>query len=213
MLVANGERVGETGRTQKMKRLLIAVIIVLSAGAILLVGNAARTSASPSPLLDQQIPKESKEQPKKLKLDNDSLDDKWGEVAFDHENHTTKNYSPDGKANSTCVECHHTDQPKEKLTPPLVTSERNVLLTADLLKDAAAAPVKGCRSCHLQAGDDSKPLPAIKKDDKNLKLDNEVAYHTNCFACHDAAIKARPDLATKISGSDPKGCNKCHVAK
>jgi cytochrome c553 len=197
-----------------MRRFLIAVIVVLTGVLLVVIVSAARSSASRSSAsIAQQIPKESKEQPKKLKLDNDSLDDKWGEVAFDHENHTTKNYSPDGKANSTCVECHHTDQPKEKLTPPLLTSERNVLLTADLLKDAAAAPVKGCRSCHLQAGDDSKPLPAIKKDDKNLKLDNEVAYHTNCFACHDAAIKARPDLATKISGSDPKGCNKCHVAK
>ena len=204
-----------------MKRLLIAVIVVLSAGVLLIVGNAARTSAStsalsltlPPALLDQQIPKESKEQPKKLKLGADSLDDKWGEVAFDHETHTIKNYTPDGKTTSACVECHHTDQPKDKLTPPLVTSERSVSLTADVLKDAAAAPVKGCRSCHLQAGDDSKPLPVIKKDGKDLKLDNEVAYHTNCFACHDAAIKARPDLATKISGSDPKGCAKCHVAK
>ncbi|HMG73002.1 MAG TPA: cytochrome c3 family protein [Pyrinomonadaceae bacterium] len=192
-----------------MKRVLTALIVVLSAGAMLVVGNAARTSAS----IGQQIPKESKEQPKKLKLGTDSLDDKWGEIAFDHENHTIKNYSPDGKTAGTCVECHHTDQPKEKLTPPLVTSERNVVLTADVLKDAAAAPVKGCRSCHLQAGDDTKPLPVITKDNKQVKLDNEVAYHTNCFACHDAAIKARPDLATKISGSDPKGCNKCHSAK
>ncbi|MDX6529527.1 MAG: Class cytochrome family [Blastocatellia bacterium] len=202
-----------------MKRLLIAVIVVLSAGVLLIVGNAARTSASTaalsstSALADQQIPKESKEQPKKLKLGTDSLDDKWGEVAFDHENHTIKNYTPDGKTIGVCVECHHTDQPKDKLTPPLVTSERGVPLTADVLKDAAAAPVKGCRSCHLQAGDDSKPLPVIKKDGKDLKLDNEVAYHTNCFACHDAAIKARPELAAKISGSDPKGCAKCHVAK
>jgi hypothetical protein len=204
-----------------MKRLLIAVIVVLSAGVLLIVGNAARTSAStselsltlPPTLLDQQIPKESKEQPKKLKLGADSLDDKWGEVAFDHETHTIKNYTPDGKTTGACVECHHTDQPKDRLTPPLVTSERSVSLTADVLKDAAAAPVKGCRSCHLQAGDDSKPLPVIKKDGKDLKLDNEAAYHINCFACHDAAIKARPDLAAKISGSDPKGCAKCHVAK
>jgi cytochrome c553 len=192
-----------------MKRLLMAVIVVLTAVLILVVGNAARTSAS----ISQQIPKESKEQPRKVKLSTDSLDDKWGEVAFDHENHTTKNYSPDGKTTISCVECHHTDQPKDKLKAPLLTSERNVVLTADLLKDAAAGPVKGCRACHLQAGDDSKPLPMIKKDDKDLKLDNEAAYHTNCFACHDAAIKARPELAAKTSGSDPKGCVKCHVAK
>ncbi|MDX6577189.1 MAG: hypothetical protein QOE96_3142, partial [Blastocatellia bacterium] len=121
-----------------MKRLLIAVIVVLSAGVLLIVGNAARTSAStselsltlPPTLLDQQIPKESKEQPKKLKLGADSLDDKWGEVAFDHESHTIKNYTPDGKTTGACVECHHTDQPKDKLTPPLVTSERSVSLTA-----------------------------------------------------------------------------------
>ena len=118
-----------------MKRLLIAVILVLSAGVVFIVGNAARSSASAS---IQQIPKDSKEQPKKLKLATDSLDDKWGEVAFDHENHTIKNYTPDGKTTGTCVECHHTDQPKEKLTPPLVTSERNVSLTPEALKDAAA---------------------------------------------------------------------------
>src|SRR5712692_672845 len=192
-----------------MKRLLIGVIVLLSAVTLVMLGSAAGTS----PSFHQQIPKESKEQPKKAKLATDSLDDKWGEVAFDHENHTLKNYTPDGKTTGTCVQCHHTDQPKESLKPPLVTSERNVALTADALKDAAAAPVKMCRACHLQAGDDSKPLPVITKDSKQVKMDNENAYHTNCFECHDAAIKARPDLATKISGSDPKGCVKCHVAK
>ena len=192
-----------------MKRLRVVLILVLSAAASALVTNAARVPFS----FTQDIPKESKEQPKKVKLSADSLDDKWGEVAFDHETHTLKNYTPDGKAASSCVECHHTDQPKGNLKPPLVTSERNVVLTAEVLKDAAAGPVKMCRGCHLQAGDDSKPLPAITKEGKPLKLDNEVAYHTNCFACHDAAIKARPDLAGKISGSDPKGCVKCHGAK
>ena len=111
------------------------------------------------------------------------------------------------------MECHHTDQPKENLKAPLVTSERSVVLTAAVLKDAAATPVKTCRACHLQAGDDSKPLPVITKDGKQVKMDNENAYHINCFGCHDAAIKAKPELATKISGSDPKGCVKCHVAK
>ena len=192
-----------------MKRLLIAVIVVLGGVVLFVVGNAAHTSA----FFTQDIPKESKEQPKKVKLATDSLDDKWGEVAFDHENHTLKNYTPDGKTVGSCIECHHTDQPKENLKPPLVTSERKVVLTAEVLKDAAAGSVKMCRGCHLQAGDDSKPLPLITKDGKQVKLDNEVAYHTNCFACHDAAIKARPDLATKISGSDPKGCVKCHVAR
>jgi len=193
-----------------MKRLLIAAIIVLSGVLACVVGNAARTSAS----LSQEIPKESKEQPKgRIKLGTDSLDDKYGEVGFDHENHTTKNYTPEGKTNATCVTCHHTDQPKDKLTPPFVKSERNVVLNADVLKDAAAAPVKGCRSCHLQNGDNNEQLPVITKNDKKVKVDNEDAYHTNCRGCHDDAIKTRPDLATKIAGSSSKGCLKCHVAK
>ena len=185
------------------------LIVVLSAIALLLLSSAARSAAS----FTQQVPKESKEQPKKVKLDTDSLDDKWGEVAFDHETHSVKSYNPDGKTVTSCVFCHHTDEPKESLKPPRVTSERNVALTADVLKDAAAAPVKGCRACHLQAGDDSKQLPVITKDGKQMKMDNESAYHINCFECHDAAIKAKPELAGKISGSDPKGCAKCHVAK
>jgi len=192
-----------------MKRILIGLIVGLSAIALLLLSSSARSSAS----FIQQIPKESKEQPKKIKLDSDSLDDKWGEVAFDHETHSIKSYNPDGKTVTSCVFCHHTDEPKESLKPPRVTSERNVALTAALLKDAAAAPVKGCRACHLQAGDDSKQLPVITKDGKQMKMDNENAYHINCFECHDAAIKAKPELAQKISGSDPKGCAKCHVAK
>jgi cytochrome c553 len=195
----------ENERVSAMKRLFTA-IITLSALAILFVVTAARTST-------QDIPKESKQQPTKVKLDQDSLDDKWGEVAFDHETHSIKKYNPDGASVTACTFCHHTDQPAANLKAPLKTSERNVVLTADLLKDAAAGPVKSCRSCHLQAGDDSKPLPIVTKADKQVKVDNENAYHINCFECHDAAIKAKPELAAKISGSDPKGCNKCHVAK
>ena len=190
----------------KSRSLLIAVVALM---AVALFTSASSGVAS----FTQDIPKESKEQPKKVTLSADSLDDKWGAVAFDHETHSLKNYNPDGKSVTACVECHHTDQPKESLKAPLVTSERSVVLTAEVLKDAAAGPVKSCRSCHLQAGDDSKPLPVITKEAKQVKLDNEVAYHTNCFVCHDAAIKARPELAAKISGSDPKGCVKCHVAK
>jgi cytochrome c553 len=190
-------------------KLILMTIVILGVGSLALIGNVSHPVAS----LSQEIPKESKEQPKKVKLDTDSLDDKWGEVAFDHETHSLKNYNPDGKSVTSCVVCHHTDQPKANLKPPLVTSERNVVLTAEVLKDAAAAPVKTCRACHLQAGDDSKPLPVITKDGKQMKMDNENAYHMNCFDCHDAVIKAKPELASKISGSDPKGCNKCHVAK
>ena len=192
-----------------MKRFLVGLIIALSVLALFAVAGAA---GRPS-LRSQQIPKEGKEQPKKVKLDSDSLDDKWGEVAFDHETHSVRKYNPDGASVTPCTFCHHTDQPKDSLKAPLVTSERSVALTADVLKDAAAKPVKMCRACHLQAGDDSKELPVVTKDGRRVKMDNENAYHINCFECHDAAIKAKSELAAKISGSDPKGCVKCHVAK
>ena len=190
-------------------KLFVVSVAISGLVAFALIGNAANSAG----YFSQEIPKESKEQPKKVKLDTDSLDDKWGQVAFDHETHSLKNYNPEGKSVTSCVVCHHTDQPKENLKPPLVTSERNVVLTTQVLKDTAATPVKTCRACHLQAGDDSKPLPVITKDGKQVKMDNENAYHMNCFECHDAAIKAKPELASKISGSDPKGCIKCHVAK
>src|SRR6266566_4360735 len=104
------------GREGDMKRVLIGLIVALSAVALFVLATRARTSAP------QQIPKESKEQPTKVKLDTDSLDDKWGEVAFDHETHSLKSYNPDGKTMTSCVFCHHTDEPKESLKPPRVTS-------------------------------------------------------------------------------------------
>ena len=40
--------------------------------------------------------KESKTQPKEVTLGKDSQSDKYGEVPFNHENHSIKKYSPDG---------------------------------------------------------------------------------------------------------------------
>ena len=85
--------------------------------------------------------KESKTQPKEVTLAKDSQSDKYGEVAFNHENHSTKKYSPDGQSVLSCVECHHTDQPTASLKPPLKTSERAVLLTTESLAAADAKPV------------------------------------------------------------------------
>src|ERR1044071_9333600 len=98
--------------------------------------------------------KESKTQPKEVVLAKDSQSDKYGEVAFNHENHATKKYSADGQSVLTCVECHHTDQPAANLKAPLKTSERAVVLTTEALAAADAKPVKTCRACHLQAGAD-----------------------------------------------------------
>src|SRR5713101_1901087 len=179
-----------------MRKLLI-LIAALSCVAVITVAGSANFSL-------QEIPKESKTQPKEVVLDKDSQSDKYGEVAFNHENHATKSYSPDGKSVLSCVECHHTDQPAAGLKAPLKTSERDVLLTTASLQAADAKPVKSCRACHLQAGDDSAPIPTITYPDKPAptKLTNEIANHNNCNVCHDKAIAARPALKGKIPGSN-----------
>lgn len=188
-----------------MKRELIAIAVLACVVAIVVGTSPARSSP-------QDIPKESKVQPKQVVLGKDSQSDKYGEVAFDHETHSTKPYSVDGKSVLACVECHHTDQPASGLKPPLKTGERDVVLTAKVLEAANAKPVKSCRSCHLQAGDDSAPMPAITYPDKPAptKLNNEIAYHLNCNVCHDKAIAARPALKGKIPGSND--CVPCHKA-
>jgi Zn-finger protein len=147
--------------------------------------------------------KESKTQPKEVTLSKDSQSDKYGEVPFNK-------YSPDGQSVLSCVECHHIDQPPASLKPPLKTSERTVLLTTESLAAADAKPVKSCRACHLQAGDDSAPMPTVQYPDKPAptKLNNEVAYHLNCNLCHDKAIAARPALKGKVPGSND--CIPCH---
>lgn len=154
--------------------------------------------------------KASKVQPKEMVLSKDSQSDKYGEVPFNHETHSLKPYSPDGQSVLTCVECHHTDQPAANLKAPLKTSEREVVLTTEVLAAADSKPVKSCRACHLQAGDDSAEMPEIQYPDKPAptKLNNEVAYHLNCNVCHDKAIAARPALKGKIPGSND--CIPCH---
>ena len=189
-------------------RKLLFLVALLSCLAAVAVGSRARLTRVQDP--PQEIPKESKTQPKEVVLDKDSQSDKYGEVPFNHENHATKPYSVDGKSVLNCVECHHTDQPAAALTAPLKTSERDVALTAKLLEAADAKPVKGCRSCHLQAGDDSATIPSVTYSGKTTptKLTNEVAYHTNCNICHDKVLAARPTLKGKVYGSND--CLPCH---
>jgi len=180
---------------------LIALLGCLAAGVV--AGRPGLTQT-------QEIPKESKTQPKEVTLSKDSQSDKYGDVPFNHENHSTKNYSIDGKSLIACVECHHTDQPAAALKAPLKTSERDVALTAKLLEAADAKAVKTCRACHLQASDDSAPMPVVTYPGKTTptKLTNEVAYHTNCNICHDKVLAARPELKGKVAGSND--CLPCH---
>src|SRR5882762_7492024 len=187
-------------------RKLLVLILALGCLAVIIVGSGSAFTGQ------QEVPKESKTQPKAVTLGKDSQSDKYGEVAFNHENHANKNYTIDGKAAISCGECHHTDLPPADLKPPLKTSERAVALTAASLAAAEAKPVKTCRVCHLQAGDDSTPIPTVTYPDKPAatKLTNEIAYHTNCNVCHDKAIAARPALKGKIPGSSD--CLLCHKA-
>ncbi len=167
---------------------LLFLIALLGCLMVVVVGSRAGLTAT------QDVPKESKTQPKEVVLDKDSQSDKYGDVAFNHENHAGKSYSSDGKTVIACVECHHTDQPASALLAPLKTSEREVVLTAKLLEAAAAKAVKSCRTCHLQAGDDSATMPVVTYAGKTTptKLTNEVAYHTNCNICHDICRAPAP---------------------
>jgi cytochrome c553 len=151
---------------------------------------------------------------KNFVLAKDSLSE-YGEAPFDHETHAFKPYSPDGKSVVGCVECHHTDQPKSAMKPPLVTSERDTILTMEVFQ-ASSQKVSECRACHFQDGNvpDGKTMPSATYTDggKTTKkdLNNELAYHLNCNTCHDAAFKLRPELKKKPGFATSKDCAVCH---
>jgi len=138
-----------------------------------------------------------------------------GEVPFDHDSHAFKMYSPDGKSQVGCAECHHTDQPKSALKPPLSTSERDVVLTLETWR-ASAQKVKECRSCHFQTGNapDGATMPTATYDERGKKvtkdLNNELAYHINCNTCHDAAAKLRPEVKSRPGFATTADCMTCH---
>lgn len=165
--------------------------------------NAAKPPAPPA-AGDKSIPKS-------FTLGKDSLAE-YGEVAFDHDSHAFKNYSPDGKSVMGCVECHHTDQPKSALKGVLATSERDVTMTFDTWK-ASTQKVSDCRACHFQDGNvpDGKTMPTvIYTGTTKVSLTNQEAYHRNCNVCHDAAFKLRPELKSKPGFATTKDCTVCH---
>ncbi|MEO6051480.1 MAG: cytochrome c3 family protein, partial [Pyrinomonadaceae bacterium] len=169
--------------------------------------NTAKPSAPPAPAGDKSIPKH-------FTLAKDSQSE-YGEVAFNHDAHAFQNYSSDGKSVMGCAECHHTDQPKSALKPPLVTSGRDVTLTIDSWK-TTAQKVNECRACHFQDGSipDGKEMPSATYTDGGKSttkdLTNELAYHINCNTCHDAAFKLRPELKKKPGFATTKDCTTCH---
>lgn len=168
--------------------------------------NAARANTAPANTAAPATPAGDKKIPKSFILGQDSISE-YGEAAFDHDTHALGMYSPDGKSVVGCVECHHTDQPKSALKPPLATSERDVVLTMETWK-ASNQKVSTCRSCHFQAGTvpDDKTMPTANGKD----LNNEIAYHLNCNTCHDAAFKLRPELKKKAGFATTNDCLICH---
>lgn len=198
-----------------MKKTISAVITLIFLGAAIYFVVLPSSGVLARNLFSTQDTALKKDLPStKVTLSKDSRNKKYRDAPFDHVTHSTKNYSPDGKALITCVDCHHTDQPAAALKLPLKTSERTVTLTLDVLKAPVAVGVKLCRACHLQVTDKSKPIPEVtyEGDDEPTRMTNEIAYHLNCENCHDKAIKARPELKGKIGGSSEDDCyTNCHM--
>lgn len=170
------------------------------------------TAVTPKPAETPQT--SNKTMQKEFTLAKDSLSE-YGEAAFNHETHAFQKYSPDGKSAIACVECHHTDQPKSALKPPLLTSERDVTLTFETWQKSSQK-VSKCRDCHFQEGNvpDDKEMPTAvyKEGDRETtkNLNNELAYHINCNTCHDAAAALRPELKKKKGFATTKDCFICH---
>lgn len=197
-------------------KVLALLSIITGCVLVLLYGSPTKQNVFAYNTDTNYFSRDSKELPKTVTLGKDSQSSE-GEVEFNHETHSFNKYSPDGKSDIACVECHHTDQPKSALTGVLVTSERDVILTTDALKKPGAADVKSCRSCHFQEGNqpEGKENPtATYKDEKGKSdtkvLNNEVAYHLNCNICHDAAAKLRPELKKKKGFATSNDCLVCH---
>lgn len=174
--------------------------------------NAAVTPANTTAA--NAAPAGNKAMRKEFTLGQDSLTE-YGEVAFNHDTHAFQPYSPDGKSVIGCVECHHTDQPKSALKPPLLTSERDVTLTFESWK-ASPQKVNECRYCHFQKDnipeDKTMPTATYTEGGKSVvkDLDNELAYHINCNTCHDAAAALRPEVRKKPGFAIGKDCTICH---
>lgn len=152
---------------------------------------------------------------KEFTLGTDSLDSEKGEVPFDHDSHAFKMYTADGKAVMACVECHHTDQPKSALKPPLLTSERDETLTLAFWQ-TSNIKLTHCRDCHFQSGNvpEGKVMPQATYNEGGKSvtktLDSQLGYHLNCNTCHDSAAKLRPELLKKPGFAIGKDCMRCH---
>lgn len=145
-------------------------------------------------------------------------DAKLGQVTFNHLDHLTKNRSADGTKPIACVECHHTAQPAAEALkqPPHKTvwpADRTTTLTLEGLAKDPNLVGAVCRDCHARADSKPKVLPEIPQvkfegSTEPTIMTNQQAFHHTCGGCHDAVVKARPDLTPAPPTS--KKCMVCH---
>jgi hypothetical protein len=176
--------------------------------AILLVSSTSTITRKASA-------QDGKKPPETITLGADA---KLGSIKFNHLDHITKNHSADGKSQLACVDCHHTAQPVAEAVkhPPHKTAwptDRTTTLTAELADKDANAVGAVCRDCHAKADTKPKLLPEIPQVKFEGSADatvmtNQQAFHRNCGGCHDAVVKARPDLMPAPPTS--KKCVACH---
>ena len=188
-----------------MKVLLILAAFIF---AILLVSGAPTITAVVSA-------QDSKKPPEIITLGTEA---KLGSIKFNHLDHITKNRSADGTCQIACVECHHTAQPAAEALkhPPHKTvwpADRTTTLTMQLLEKDPNAVGAVCRDCHARADTKPKLLPGIPQvkfegSAEATIMTNQQAFHRRCGSCHDAVVKARPDLTPPPPTS--KKCVACH---
>jgi cytochrome c553 len=188
-----------------MKDFTIFALVVLC----LVLGSSSSTTT-----LDVSA-QDGKKPPETIILGKDA---KLGQVTFNHLDHTTKNRSADGTKQLACVECHHTAQPVSEALkhPPHKTvwpADRTTTLTLELLEKEPTAVGAVCRDCHARTETKPKLLPETPQvkfegSDEPTIMTNQQAFHRSCAGCHDAVVKARPDLTPAPPTS--KKCVACH---
>lgn len=186
-----------------------AFTVLAFAGLFLLL---VLSTTSVAPLVSAQ---DGKQPPEVITL---GVDAKLGQVKFNHLDHISKNRSVDGTKQIACVECHHSAQPASEAAkhPPHKTvwpADRTTTLTLELLAKDGTAVGAACRDCHARAETKPKLLPEIPQvkfpgSDEPTIMTNQQAFHHNCGECHDAVVKARPDLTPAPPTS--KKCVACH---
>src|SRR5689334_5365831 len=104
----------------KITLLKLSTIALLIAACVVVqyLGSSTKKVSAKEPIA--YLTTDGKVLPGAVTLNKDSTSE-YGEVAFDHNAHSFNKYSPDGKTDISCAECHHTDQPKADLKPPLLT--------------------------------------------------------------------------------------------